>query len=824
MGAGEEREDNLTVAAVIRVCRAEFRARWRQWASVVLIIGAIGGVVLASAAGARRTDTAFPRFLRYTRAADLLISPNNTGRTGFYQALAKDPDVAAIATGVGLQAFTTGDAPSGVLSLAGEMGDFGRSIEHPKFIAGRLLDPTRADEADVDLTTAHQLHAHVGTRLHLSYPPSGQNGPDLAHQQFVDVRIVGVMTTRDDIVTVNALSPAGSMYVSGALLHKLEANLPPDEPIQAFDGAYIRLRPGANKTAFTNRARDLANQFPETGGQLFVADESQQAALVNHAIRPQAAALALFALLLAIAALFVVGQIISRQLVSAGSDNPTFRAIGLDRNQLIAAALIEVSVVAVIGAVIAAVVAGATSSLMPIGPARVAEPHPGIAINWSILGLGVVATAVLLIARVAWTAWRLAAGPTRAFGPVEETNFDRPSRILDAVTRSPLPTSAGVGVRLALQPGRGRTSVPVRTALAGTVVAIAAVAAALTFGAELHRLVNTPRLYGQGWELAVDTQFGALPPAQVEPFFVKHGLSRWMYGDHGVVSIAGRDVPTIAMTPGRGPALWPTLLEGRAPRTPDEILLGTRSLQRAHLRVGQNATVLPQGEDQPRTFRIVGRAVFPFFGQGSFQPTGLGDGAAIMQTHPNPDGFNFVLADFRKGAVPSKAAAGLQDELLTEGVCPGDQVCGVTTAQRPADVSNYARVRTTPIILAGVLSLLAVATIAHLLVTSIRRRRRDLAVLKTLGFVRRQVSSAVAWQASVFVGLALLVGIPLGAAAGRGLWVVFASRLGIGSVAPLPWATLLLLVPVALVVANGLAAAPGWVAGRLRPANVLRTE
>jgi predicted lysophospholipase L1 biosynthesis ABC-type transport system permease subunit len=117
-----------------------------------------------------------------------------------------------------------------------------------------------------------------------------------------------------------------------------------------------------------------------------------------------------------------------------------------------------------------------------------------------------------------------------------------------------------------------------------------------------------------------------------------------------------------------------------------------------------------------------------------------------------------------------------------------------------------------------------VATIAHLLVTSIRRRRRDLAVLKTLGFVRRQVSSAVAWQASVFVGLALLVGIPLGAAAGRGLWVVFASRLGIGSVAPLPWATLLLLVPVALVVANGLAAAPGWVAGRLRPANVLRTE
>jgi ABC-type lipoprotein release transport system permease subunit len=117
-----------------------------------------------------------------------------------------------------------------------------------------------------------------------------------------------------------------------------------------------------------------------------------------------------------------------------------------------------------------------------------------------------------------------------------------------------------------------------------------------------------------------------------------------------------------------------------------------------------------------------------------------------------------------------------------------------------------------------------VATIAHLLVTSIRRRRRDLAVLKTMGFVRGQVSAAVAWQATTLVLLALFVGLPLGVAGGRWIWQVFADRIGINPDPRVPLLTLALFIPVALVVANLLAAGPGWVAGRLKPAPVLRTE
>ena len=144
--------------------------------------------------------------------------------------------------------------------------------------------------------------------------------------------------------------------------------------------------------------------------------------------------------------------------------------------------------------------------------------------------------------------------------------------------------------------------------------------------------------------------------------------------------------------------------------------------------------------------------------------------------------------------------------------------------QRPVDILNYSRIQSTPLALAALLGLLALATVAHLLVTSIRRRRRDFAVLKTLGFVRRQVSAAVAWQATSLVALALLIGLPVGIAAGRWVWQLFAGQLGVPTEPRVPVSAVILAIPAALVVANLLAAGPGWVAGRLKPAPVLRTE
>jgi len=373
--------------------------------------------------------------------------------------------------------------------------------------------------------------------------------------------------------------------------------------------------------------------------------------------------------------------------------------------------------------------------------------------------------------------------------------------------------------------------VPVRSALAGTVLAVAAVAAAFTFGSNLVRLVHTPKLYGQTWNLAVDTQFGELPPDKTVAFLqAQKGVTGWTFGDHLNVNIAGKNVATIGLAPGHGRETWPAIAQGRAPAAPGEIALGTKTLALAHRHVGQTVMVTPQGETDSQPMHIVGRAVFPFFGQGDFNPTGLGDGAAIQdpQDAPSPGnrpGYNFVLVRTTPQGASAASIARFRTNLENaEGVCPQDQVCSVETAKRPVDILNYTRIQTTPLALAGLLALLAVATIAHLLVSSIRRRRRDLAVLKTMGFVRRQVSGAVAWQATTLVLLAIVVGLPLGAAAGRWIWQLFAERIGITPHPQVPLPTLLLFIPVAVVVANVLAAGPGWVAGRLKPAPVLRTE
>ena len=122
------------------------------------------------------------------------------------------------------------------------------------------------------------------------------------------------------------------------------------------------------------------------------------------------------------------------------------------------------------------------------------------------------------------------------------------------------------------------------------------------------------------------------------------------------------------------------------------------------------------------------------------------------------------------------------------------------------------------------LALLAVGTLVHVLLTGVRRRRRDLAVLKTLGCTKSQLHGMVAWQASALAAAALLAGIPLGVIAGRWAWTVFADATGVASQATVDLPLVLLAIPVTLLLANVIAAWPGWTAARLRPATVLRAE
>jgi ABC-type lipoprotein release transport system permease subunit len=128
------------------------------------------------------------------------------------------------------------------------------------------------------------------------------------------------------------------------------------------------------------------------------------------------------------------------------------------------------------------------------------------------------------------------------------------------------------------------------------------------------------------------------------------------------------------------------------------------------------------------------------------------------------------------------------------------------------------------VVLAVLLGVLGACTLGHVLITSVRRRRRDLAVLKTLGFVPDQVSATVVWQATALVGLAVVAGPPLGLAAGQWSWGLFARQLVVGGGTVVPLAASLATIPAAVSFANLIAALPARAAARTRPAVVLRAE
>ena len=147
----------------------------------------------------------------------------------------------------------------------------------------------------------------------------------------------------------------------------------------------------------------------------------------------------------------------------------------------------------------------------------------------------------------------------------------------------------------------------------------------------------------------------------------------------------------------------------------------------------------------------------------------------------------------------------------------------VLPAVPPPEVRNLRGVNGLPLALALLLALLATGTVAHTLLTSVRRRRRELAILKAVGFVARQVRATVAWQATAIAGSSLIIGLPLGIAAGRWAWTLFASQVAIEPV-PVISPLVLLAFPAVLVLANAIAAFPAQAAAHTQPAMVLRAE
>jgi len=507
-------------------------------------------------------------------------------------------------------------------------------------------------------------------------------------------------------------------------------------------------------------------------------------------------------------------------------ENPILSALGMTRRQLFAVAMVRAAVIGVAAGVVAFVGAVAVSSLLPTGLARIVEPTPGTdVVPIVIVGALCVPFGVLLLSVV--PALRAARTRGDAQGVALIAEFRRPSPIAAFVARSGLPASATAGVRLALEPGRGRTSVPVRSAIVGLTLAVVALTASLGFAASFQHLVETPRLYGMFMNFAGGYPFGGGFDDAIAAMVADPGLSDVTVGNfRETVEVQGPGRSVTVNVWGleslKG-AIAPTIAAGSWPVNEGEVALGGKTMRQAGAHIGD--TVQVRTGDVVVPLKVVGKAVFGGFGFGPGLAEGAGMTFSQLQAFFPQDERNLFLANLAPGASAADVSARLNPKFEPLGTSVGgleDLMSGSLTGSAVVDALGGAQ--RIPLALSGLLALAAVGTLVHALITSIRRRRRDLAVLKTLGFVRRQISATVAWQATTMVGIALLIGLPVGVVVGRWAWTLFANAVGVLPVPVVNLPPLLIAIPVTLLLANLIALIPGRLAAATPPAAALKAE
>jgi ABC-type lipoprotein release transport system permease subunit len=818
------------MAAVWYRFRTELRTRWRSAFWLALLVGLAGGIVLTAVAGARRTDSAYPELVRETGAPDILVNPddgNDSGLVDRYDEVARLPQVARLGVFYGVLVFPLGSSPEEIftdIQLAptepGLYDSFGFNV-----LEGRLPAPGRIDEVAIDFRKAARddlgpgdTFAGIPVDVEALMERLGSRDSDALFEAVargeagdpIEFTITGVLASPDNLVVDEGFESPYT-YFTAALLDEHPGAL------AGFHGAQATLERGArDETAFRRAVEALVPDETVEFQSRARIDET-----VERAVRPYTVALWAFAIAVAATAVLVLGQAVARQRFLDAADDAPLATIGCSRGQLLALVGLRTALFAIPGIAVALLLAVLASPLMPIGPASRAEIDPGIEVDAVALGLGAVLLAVVIALLTLLAARRLV---LRASG---NEHVPRPG-IAAVLARTRLGPSATSGIRYAFEPGWGRTAVPARSTLVAAAIAVATVLAALTFAAGLDRLLGTPRLFGVTWQLELEGGGETPEEAQRDIENIDAALRRdvdvaaWSRLDSSRVELEGRNIPAVAITPVEGRVV-PTVTSGRAPQADDEVALGKRTLDRLGVDVGDEVDARYQGERVPLT--VVGRVVLP--GLGNYpggDKTAPGDGAlltlpGLRAVAPAFEDFSRTIARLDDEADGRAARRRIADRL--GGGVDDYRVLGV---QQPADVVDLERVRATPVILAALLGLLGAATVAHALVTTIRRRRRDLAMLKTLGFTRGQVSAAIAWQASTIALVAVLVGVPLGVAVGRSAWSLLAADIGVVAEPAVAWLAVALALPVLLVGANLVAAVPAWLAGRTRPAAVLRAE
>lgn len=801
------------VTAVGHWFRLDVHGRWRSLLVLALLIAFASGTVMAAAAGARRGATAVDRLWARTLPATVAVLPNEPGFD--WERIRALPDVAALSPFVVGGGYEIDGAPADFAGFPPVGNDEMRTIERPVVLRGRLADPSRADEVVVSPVFAKLFGKGVGDTVTIGlYTPesldasaAGVGGLSTEGAPVIEATIVGVIRSpwfSDRLGGVGGLAPSPGLYA------RYRPNLVGDNE-SVYINALVRLKGG--ESAIPRFRADLARVTQRTDIEVW--NLAADARRLGDVTGFEADSLLAFALAAAVAGLFFVGQSVSRYAAAVLNDLQVLRTFGMTSGQLRLSAALGPALAAVAGVIAGATGAVAASSRFPIGSASLIEPNPGVDLDAVVIGLGLV----LVPAAVAAGAVVAAVVSLRSL----REGRDRPSSVAAAASRAGLAVPVLVGVRFALEPGRGHRAVPVRAAVLGAVVGVTGVLAALTFAHGVDDATSNPARFGQ-FPLQSFLGMGDVDFVPAEDLLDAIARNDDVVAVNdtrlGVAERGDQSVGVYSLDP-VGQPLDVVVTDGRLPDAAGEVTLGPVTADRLGVEVGD--TVRLVGTRGEHELTVTGVAFVPQSPHDNYS-----SGAWVTRAGYDRlfEGFKFHIADIqlRPGADRDAVAARLQESI---GAALGDGPGGgeyVSQPVVPEQLAELRQVRRLPVFLAGFLVVLALGAVGHALASAVRRRRHDIAVLRVLGLTRRESRLIVVTQAVVLALVGLAVGTPLGVAVGRIIWQRVADRTPVAYVPPVAVWALMLIVPIVLAAANVLAAWPSHRAATLRVAPVLRAE
>jgi hypothetical protein len=775
------------------------RARWRRrWASLVvlgIVAGSVGGTVLAAAAGARRTSTAYDRLMTESdQPHEVLFVTDELPRVE--QWLSENPMVERFLPAAGVIGRRAPQQDWYVIDAFHDQ----RPLSSAVLERGRVPDPDRANEVVITLRTAQNTGLDVGDTFVFNAYTSAQTerllddpwikpaGPE------IEARIVGVMRNPTDA----QLSPTIKLMFGTPAFAEQYGKIAPTQLL----AVWLRDGPTAGPE-FQRQTAEFAREFPPDDPPFSNVSSLEDAEAADHAANAVVAGLAIFAVVAGLAGLVVVAQILRRFMARGDDEARVLAALGARRTDRAGALIISVMPYLAAAPIVAIVLAFAASALFPQGAVRALEPDPGLHIDPLAFAVGALAWLVILAALTALLAFATSA-PAR-----ETTRKARSSARFASSHGNQAVLPFATGARFALASDGSRRSVR-RAMLSGLIVAVAGVTGSALFAASLDQFTSSPRRYGLALDLTLELSRERAPEV-IDALSANDDLTDVTLLRLGALELGGRRVDAYGAEPAKG-RLDPILRDGRLPVTTAEIALGPKLLASLDRDVGDHVQVTTRAG--PRSMRVVGSVFAPTPESTAFNGEAVVTPRAMTELATDPS--VAVIARARPGA--ARQAFEEVDAQFPYAV--SDE----SVPHAPGSVRNLEQITRLPLLLALFFALLGAAAMAQTLFTTAAARRRELAVLRSLGFTPRQASTVMGAAATTVAAVALLIGVPLGILIGRLGWNAVARSIYVIPAPVVPVLGVGAAVAAFVVFSNVVALVPAYREAHRPPAATLRAE